>query len=182
MTSENQTPITSIVNKFLQANGYILGKGDARKVAEKASELSGTPIDCTIAPDDKAILKAARELGIPLNHENEIFRFADNTQIDMTDPMIKDALDWVVAKAVKSLADPKWPILLNDLAGFQWASSPRGDGFAKVCLCGESFWLRECTRQDDTDLWSGIVDNELVDTQEHGLDLDDVVCFRATTQ
>jgi hypothetical protein len=144
MTSENQTPITSIVNKFLQANGYILGKGDARKVTEKASELSGTPIDCTVAPDDKAILKAARELGIPLNHDNEV--------------------------------------LLNDLPGFQWASSPRGDGFAKVCLCGESFWLRECARQDDTDLWSGIVDNELVDTQEHGLDLDDVVCFRATTQ
>lgn len=71
-------------------------------------------------------------------------------------------------------AEPKF---LNHVAGFSWVTPPRGDdGYAKVSAGGESFWLRDCEAVDAT-TFMGVVDNELVCTETHGLRLDDVVFF-----
>ena len=67
---------------------------------------------------------------------------------------------------------------LNDIDGFNWVSVGNNkDRLGKVSICGESFWLRECEKQDD-DIWGGIVDNTPLFTQEHGLRFDDIVTFR----
>jgi hypothetical protein len=69
------------------------------------------------------------------------------------------------------------PKFLNHVTGFSWATKPRdGDGYAKVSVGGESFWLRDCEEVDAT-TFMGVIDNELVCTDTHGLLLDDVVFF-----
>lgn len=64
---------------------------------------------------------------------------------------------------------------LNSIKGFNWVSAGNNKD-KKVSICGESFWLRECEKQDD-DTWRGVVDNIPVFTQEHGLKFDDAVTF-----
>ena len=78
---------------------------------------------------------------------------------------------------------------LNDLDSFDWAMINDDDsGFAKTSMCikrapellgmlgpeiplpaTECFWLRECKQIDD-DLWTGIVDNDLIFIDEVAAD------------
>lgn len=65
---------------------------------------------------------------------------------------------------------------LNDHALFRWAVySGQNPGFAKVCVGGESFWIRD-VKPTEGDRYTGTIDNELVDP-EHGLALDEPVSF-----
>lgn len=70
---------------------------------------------------------------------------------------------------------------LNKIEGFAWATKPRSgdDPFAKVSICGESFWLKDCAELGEGVYW-GVVDNELVATDLHGLSLGDRVVFVPT--
>lgn len=51
------------------------------------------------------------------------------------------------------------------------------DGFAKACLCGESFWIKD-VEQESSGVMHGVVDNNLLFTNEHGLKLGNKVSFR----
>ena len=64
---------------------------------------------------------------------------------------------------------------LNDICGFVGASD-KGDGYFKVKVQNESFWLRNCEK-DESGIWHGIVDNSLLNTEFHGLDYNDRVIF-----
>jgi len=66
---------------------------------------------------------------------------------------------------------------LNTIKGFNWAAAGNNKkGFGKVSICGESFWLKNCIRGEDGQ-WSGVVDNYLIFTEEHGLKYGDKVTF-----
>ena len=68
---------------------------------------------------------------------------------------------------------------LNSITGFNWVSAGNNkEGLGKVSVCGESFWLRKCEKQEDGS-WVGIVDNTPLFTQKHGLSLNDTVVFKA---
>lgn len=70
-------------------------------------------------------------------------------------------------------------IHLNDHPDFQWAAySETNPGFAKVCVGGEAFWLRE-VMPTDGDRYEARIDNHLVD-DAHGLRFDDAVTFSPT--
>lgn len=70
-------------------------------------------------------------------------------------------------------------IHLNDHPDFRWATySGRTPGYAKVCVGGESFWLREVTARDG-DRYEAKIDNNLCD-ESHGLKFDDQVTFVPT--
>jgi len=64
---------------------------------------------------------------------------------------------------------------LNNIRGFVGATRHEEDYF-KVKVQNESFWLRDC-KQDPCGVWSGIVDNELLSTDNHGLKFNDEVEF-----
>jgi hypothetical protein len=67
---------------------------------------------------------------------------------------------------------------LNDIRGFSWATKPRTDEpFAKVSLCSEAFWIRDCV-PCGANTYLGVVDNEV--SGEHGLELGDLVTFTPT--
>jgi len=67
---------------------------------------------------------------------------------------------------------------LNEITGFEWASAPIPEGFAKVCLCHEAFWIKDC--KEENGLWTGTVDNMLICTEDHGLLYGDTVSFTVT--
>jgi hypothetical protein len=66
---------------------------------------------------------------------------------------------------------------LNSINGFRWISIGNNDqSLAKTNICGEVFWIRECEKQENG-FWKGIVDNTLLFTDQHGLNLNDEVIF-----
>lgn len=66
---------------------------------------------------------------------------------------------------------------MNDHPKFSWASySGNNPGLAKVCVGGESFWIRDVAPME-SDKFSGRIDNNLVCTDEHGLCYDQEVTF-----
>lgn len=68
-------------------------------------------------------------------------------------------------------------IHLNDHPLFHWAAySGQNPGFAKVCIGGESFWIRD-VKPSEGDRYTGKIDNNLVDDQ-HGLAFGADVTFK----
>jgi len=71
---------------------------------------------------------------------------------------------------------------LNNINGFVWASVGNNlEGYGKTTICGESFWIRDCS-ETDNGTWKGIIDNDLIGTDQHGLKLDDDVTFNPTLE
>jgi len=66
---------------------------------------------------------------------------------------------------------------LNDIPGFQWAAFKAGNGYGKVCLCHESFWIEECVERGDG-VVEGVVANFLLAEEDHGLKYGDRVTFK----
>ena len=69
--------------------------------------------------------------------------------------------------------------LLNDRPDFGWADlrPEEGSCFAKVSVGSESFWIRDC-RVVGPGIYEGKVDNDLLCTEDHGLQLYDIVHFK----
>lgn len=65
---------------------------------------------------------------------------------------------------------------LNDIKGFKGVVHTDHDGYMKAWVQNERFWLRDC-KKDPFGVYTGIVDNELVMTVNHGLKLGDEVEF-----
>ncbi len=65
---------------------------------------------------------------------------------------------------------------LNDITGFNWVSSGRENRFAKVSICGERFWLKDCEQKEDGS-FVAVVNNYPLCTKEHGLKFGDEVSF-----
>lgn len=63
---------------------------------------------------------------------------------------------------------------LNDIKGFIGLIKNDGNAF-KVTVQNEHFWIRDCNYKDG--LWYGVVDNELLMTENHGLEFGDTVSF-----
>lgn len=71
-------------------------------------------------------------------------------------------------------------IHLNDTPGFQRVVLNRlgGKPYAKAFVDGEAFWLRDVKLSGEvSDVYVGVIDNKLLFTGIHGLDLDDRVSF-----
>ena len=66
---------------------------------------------------------------------------------------------------------------LNDLPEFFWAATISTEGLGKVSIGGESFWIRECKLTEDSNVYEGIVDNQLLFTHKHGLSYGDKITF-----
>ncbi len=50
---------------------------------------------------------------------------------------------------------------VNDLPGFEWASTGNNDGnFGKICINHESFWVTECEQIPKSNIWTGYVANQ----------------------
>lgn len=68
---------------------------------------------------------------------------------------------------------------LNNMNNFSFATDINKDGFAKVGVGGESFWIADCTKEGDK--ITGVIDNALICTGTgHGLALGDTVSFLPT--
>jgi len=68
-------------------------------------------------------------------------------------------------------------MLLNEHKEFSWANPPdRVTGYAKISVGGESFWVRDCTVENG--VVTGIIDNDLLFSEKHGLNLHDKVHFK----
>lgn len=67
-------------------------------------------------------------------------------------------------------------IHLNDSPGYQ-ASSLRENFQAKATVSRESFWIRDVQPSDEPGTYVGTVDNDLLFTGSHGLELGDRVSF-----
>jgi len=63
---------------------------------------------------------------------------------------------------------------LNKIRGFTGLIKNDGNCF-KLHVCGENFWVRDCNFIDGQ--WKGIVDNDLMLTDKHGLCYNDEVKF-----
>jgi len=81
-------------------------------------------------------------------------------------------------------------IILNFIPTFNWASgaiehSEWGPGkFAKVNIAHESFWIKDCqpTEVEGNPAFEGEIDNDLINTDIHGLRLGDRVVFIPTQE
>ena len=60
------------------------------------------------------------------------------------------------------------------------AYASQNAGLAKVCVGGESFWIRD-VKPSEGDRYTGKVDNDLCCMDEHGLRVDDEVSFTPYT-
>ena len=71
----------------------------------------------------------------------------------------------------------KKAVYLNDLPGFSWAAAGNNpDGYGKVAISGESFWLCDC-HKNHQGLWYGTIANNLLCTRDHGLTYGQRVSF-----
>ena len=68
--------------------------------------------------------------------------------------------------------------LLNDRPSFRGASDMNSEGYAKVSLGGESFWIKNCFRHMEDII--GIVDNRLLFSDRHFIHCGDKVRFKPT--
>lgn len=76
---------------------------------------------------------------------------------------------------------------LNDIEGFNWACFPSKEflesrgmpvdaGFARAAVCHETFWICQCQVDEDGTV-AGYVDNDMLRSSDHGLEVDDMVSF-----
>ena len=72
-------------------------------------------------------------------------------------------------------------IHLNDHPDFGWVQIRDEDGppMAKTAVGRESFWLKNVTHHRD-DIYTAVVDNDLIFTDQHGLSVGDVVSFEVS--